>query len=177
MERTAHSPQGAPGEAGKLASKVLVALRVRATPERAFAAFTGEIGQWWRPNPLFYLTPRSPGVLSFEPGPGGRLIETLASGKVYEIGRITDWSPPHGLSFGWRPASVPPEQATWVEVRFEAAGPETRITIEHFGWDRIPRAHVARHGFPTDVFLLRLGEWWRELLQSYQKLVIEGWDR
>jgi uncharacterized protein YndB with AHSA1/START domain len=143
---------------------VLVALRVRASPERAFAAFTAEIGQWWRPNALFQLTPRSPGVLSFEPGPGGRLIETLSSGKVYEVGRITDWSPPHALGFGWRPATVPPDQATRVHVSFEAVGDETRITVEHFGWDGVPRAHVARHGFPTDVFLLRLGEWWQSLL-------------
>jgi hypothetical protein len=167
VERTAHRLQGARGKgAGSLASRVLVALRVKATPERAFAAFTGEIGQWWRPNALFRLTPRDPGVLSFEPGPTGRLIETLASGQVYEVGRITDWSPPHGLAFGWRPASVAPEQATEVRVRFEAVGPETRITVEHLGWDAIPREHAARHGFPTDVFLQRLGEWWQSLLTA-----------
>jgi hypothetical protein len=143
-----------------------VALRVKATPERAFAVFTGEIGAWWRPNGLFRTTPRDPGVLAFEPGPDGRLIETLASGKVYEVGRILDWSPPHALTFGWRPASVAPEQATRVDVRFEAVGEETRITVEHFGWDAIPREHAARHGFPTDVFLQRLGEWWQSLLGS-----------
>jgi uncharacterized protein YndB with AHSA1/START domain len=115
---------------------------------------------------LFHLTPRSPGVLSFEPGPTGRLIETLASGQVYEVGRITDWSPPHGLSFGWRPATVEPEQATQVHVRFEAVGAETRITVEHLGWDAVPREHAARHGFPTDVFLQRLGEWWQSLLSA-----------
>jgi hypothetical protein len=49
-------------------------------------------------------------------------------------------------------------------VRFEAVGAETRITVEHLGWDAIPREHAARHGFPTDVFLQRLGEWWRSLL-------------
>jgi hypothetical protein len=50
-------------------SRVLVTLRVRATPERAFAAFTGEIGSWWRPNVLFRLASRGPGRLAFEPGP------------------------------------------------------------------------------------------------------------
>jgi len=38
-------------------SKVIVALRVKATPERAFDAFVREIGLWWRPNGLFRLTP------------------------------------------------------------------------------------------------------------------------
>jgi hypothetical protein len=31
-------------------SRILVALRVAAEPQRAFGAFTNEIGQWWRPN-------------------------------------------------------------------------------------------------------------------------------
>ena len=42
-----------------MTSKVYVALRVKATPERAFAVFTGEIGAWWRPSGLFQTTPRS----------------------------------------------------------------------------------------------------------------------
>src|SRR5690606_26686140 len=37
-------------------SRVLVSLRVRATPTRAFSAFTEEIGRWWRPNGLFQFT-------------------------------------------------------------------------------------------------------------------------
>jgi len=40
---------------------VLVALRVNATPERAFDAFTEEISQWWRPDPLFQITPKGDG--------------------------------------------------------------------------------------------------------------------
>ena len=46
-----------------MASRVLVAIRVAATPERAFTAFTEEIGTWWRPNGLFQFTPRGPGHL------------------------------------------------------------------------------------------------------------------
>jgi hypothetical protein len=45
-----------------MTSRVVVALRVKATPERAFAAFVGEIDMWWRPNSLFRFTPRSPGT-------------------------------------------------------------------------------------------------------------------
>ncbi|HEY5412547.1 MAG TPA: ATPase, partial [Caulobacteraceae bacterium] len=70
-----------------MSSRVVVALRVKTTPERAFEAFTQEIALWWRPNPLFQFTPRSPGVLAFEPGVGGRFTETLPNGKVFEIGR------------------------------------------------------------------------------------------
>ena len=150
-----------------MTSKVYVALRVKAPPERAFAAFVGEIGAWWRPNGLFQTTPRAPGVLAFEPGEGGRLTETLANGKVFEIGRITAWEPPTRLVFSWRQANFPPDLHTEVEVRFEPVGEETRVSVEHRGFDRVPAGSAARHGFPDQALLMRLAEWWRKLLTSY----------
>jgi len=54
-----------------------------------------------------------------------------------------------------------PGQDTRVEVRFEAVGEETRVTVEHTGWDSVPADHVARHGFPSAVLLQRHGEWWQ----------------
>lgn len=142
-----------------MTSKVYVALRVKATPERAFAAFVEEIGAWWRPSPLFQTTPR-PGRLSFEPGEGGRLIETREGGKVFEIGQIRVWAPPYRLVFSWRQASFPLDLHTEVEVGFEAVGEETRVSVEHRGFDQVPPG-AARHGFPDEVLLLRLAEFWR----------------
>lgn len=150
-----------------MTSKVFVSLRVKATPERAFSAFVEEIGAWWRPNGLFQTTPRAPGLLAFEPGEGGRLTETLASGKVFEIGRITAWEPESRLEFTWRQANFPLELHTVVEVRFEAVGDETRVSVEHRGFDQVP-AGAARHGFPDEALLMRLAEWWRDLLASYR---------
>jgi uncharacterized protein YndB with AHSA1/START domain len=147
----------------------MVALRVKASPARAFDVFTREIGLWWKPNLLFNFTPRSPGVLAFEPGEGGRLVETLPSGKVFEIGRIRVWDPPARLVFGWRQATFAPGQDTEVEVRFEALGEETRVTVEHRGWDSVPQEHVARHRFPDELFLRRHGEWWQALLASMKE--------
>lgn len=155
-------------------SRVVVALRVKASPDRAFEAFTREIGAWWRPNPLFAFTPRDPGALAFEPGAGGRLIETRSNGKVFEIGRIRAWDPPSRLVFGWRQATFAPDQDTEVEVRFERVGEETRVTVEHTGWDSVPASHVARHGFPNAFFLTRHGEWWRSLLASYKVDLEDG---
>ncbi|MDP3867520.1 SRPBCC family protein [Phenylobacterium sp.] len=149
-----------------MSSRVFVALRVKATPERAFEAFVGEIGMWWKPNPLFQTTPRAPGLLAFEPGEGGRLTETLANGKVFEIGRITAWEPPHRLEFSWRQANFPPELKTHVEVRFEAVGDETRVSIEHRGFDRVPLQSAARHGFPDQALLMRLAEYWQAQLAA-----------
>jgi hypothetical protein len=148
-----------------MTSKVYVALRVKATPERAFQAFVEEIGAWWRPNVLFQTTPR-PGVLSFEPGEGGRLIETRDGGKVFEIGRIRAWEPPTRQAFSWRQASFPPDLHTEVEVGFEAVGEETRVSIEHRGFDQVPAGNAARHRFPDQVLLVRLAEFWRTQLAA-----------
>jgi uncharacterized protein YndB with AHSA1/START domain len=114
-------------------SRVLVGLRVRATPARAFEVFVREIGAWWQPNDLFRFTPRGGGRLAFEPGPGGRLTETQADGAVFEVGRITAWEPGAQLAFTWRQASFARDQSTQVEVHFEAVGTETRVTVEHRG--------------------------------------------
>jgi uncharacterized protein YndB with AHSA1/START domain len=150
---------------------VLVALRVRASPARAFQAFTEEIGAWWKPNQLFATTPRAPGRLAFEPGEGGRFTETLANGRVFEVGRISAWEPPARLAFSWRQASFPPDLVTEVEVRFEAVGEETRVTVEHRGFDRVPADSAARHGFPDAALLMRLSEWWRAQLAQLAKAV------
>lgn len=149
-----------------MTSRVFVALRVKATPERAFAAFVDEIGDWWRPNTLFQTTPRPPGRLAFEPGEGGRLIETLDGGKVFEIGRIRAWQPPHRLVFSWRQANFPPDLVTEVEVRFEAVGEETRVSVEHRGFAQVPADSAARHGFPDQALQMRLAEWWQAQLRA-----------
>jgi uncharacterized protein YndB with AHSA1/START domain len=134
-------------------SRVLVALRVAATPERAFEAFTTEIGQWWRPNELFRFTDASAsGRLAFEPGPGGRLMEQQSGGEIFEIGQVTVWEPPDRLAFSWRQASFSPDQRTEVHVRFEHVGSETRVTVgtlrlgrHSAGARRPPRLRAGRH--------------------------------
>ena len=147
-------------------SRILVSLRVAATPERAFCVFVHDIGAWWRPNGLFGFTTRPPGVLAFEPELGGRFTETFGDGEVFEIGRIIAWEPGVLLAFTWRQASFAPDQVTQVEVRFDPIGEETRVTVEHIGWDTIPQDHVARHRLPDAVFLRRHAEWWQLLLAA-----------
>ena len=145
-----------------MASRVLISVRVKATPLRAFEVFTRDISLWWKPNPEFAFTPRSPGVMAFEDDM--RLVERLPSGKVFEVGQVTAWEPGARLAFGWRQATFAPDQATDVEVTFEAVGEETRVTVVHTGWDRLPRDHVAKHGMENSYFMKRHGDWWRELI-------------
>jgi uncharacterized protein YndB with AHSA1/START domain len=146
---------------------VIVALRVAATPQAAFAAFTDGIGRWWQSHPLFPLSPKGDGALRFDPaGPGGRLVTRFADGELWVIGAVHCWQPGERLAFGWRLPSFAENQATEVEVRFEAVGAETRVTVEHRGWDAIPQSHAARHGFELMLFQRRLSEHWRGLLKG-----------
>ena len=150
------------------ASRVLVALRVPVPPARAFAAFTEEIGQWWRPDGLFELSRGRTGTLAFEPGPDGRLVETYADGTAFVVGHVRAWEPPRRLVVSWRHASFAPDQETELHVRFDDVGDaaQTRVVVEHYGWDTIPAEHAARHGFPLFAFQQRLADWWRDLLAS-----------
>jgi len=52
-------------------------------------------------------------------------------------------------------------------------GAETRVTVEHSGWESVPTTHVAKHGFPNAFFLQRHGEWWLSLLEAFKVRVIE----
>lgn len=153
-------------------SAVIVSLRVKATPQEAFDVFTQEIALWWKPNGLFEITPRGDGVLRFEGGEGGRLVTDLPNGKTFEIGRVTAWAPGERLAFTWRQGTFAPDQTTHVEVRFEAVGDETRVSVEHRGWDAIPQEHVARHGFPLAATQMRLAEHWRALLAGLSERTV-----
>ena len=147
-----------------MSSRVLVAMRVRASRERAFAAFTDEIGQWWRPNMLFQFTPGRTGRLAFT---DGRLVETYTDGSSFVVGLVREWDPPQRLIVGWRQAGFAPGQETELHVRFDEIDEgRTRVTVEHFGWDTIPGEHESRHGFPLPVFARRFAEWWQVLLRE-----------
>ena len=154
-----------------MTAAVIVSVRVGVSPLRAFEAFTEEIGEWWRSNPLFRLTPLGDGYLRFEPGEGGRLFAIFANGKEFEVGRITVWRPGELLALTWRQATFGPDQSTELHVRFEPVGDETRITVEHRGWDTIPQSHAARHGFELMLFQHQQAKHWRALLSSLNAML------
>jgi uncharacterized protein YndB with AHSA1/START domain len=152
-----------------------VALRVPADATVAFRAFTEEIGSWWRPSALFPFSGGRSGTLGFEGGAGGRLVERYDDGTLVEVGRIRLWDPPRRLALSWRQAGFEADQSTDVEIRFDDVGgeerPETRVTVEHRGWDGIPQESVARHGMELPVVQLRVAEWWQAQLRAVAGVV------
>ena len=149
-----------------MTAAIIVSIRVGTSPLRAFQAFTEEIGAWWRPNGLFALTRQGDGRLRFEPGEGGRLVAELPDGSEFEVGRVSIWQPGERLALSWRQASFASDQSTELDVTFEPVGDETRVTVEHRGWNRIPQEHAARHDMQLILFQRRQVEHWQALLAS-----------
>jgi quercetin dioxygenase-like cupin family protein len=124
---------------------VTATVEVALDPAAAFAVFTEEIGQWWRPGPInWYDAERAIGK-RIEPGVGGRWLEIYdeAAGDVLEIGRILVWEPGHRLVLLYRDGGHELD-GTEVEIRFEAIEGGTKVTLEHRGWEKVSAAIVAR---------------------------------
>jgi hypothetical protein len=120
-------------------------IEVSVDPPTAFAIFTDEIGQWWRPGPINWNNARRAVGVRIEPGVGGRWIEVddPASGEGVECGRITAWEPGRRFVFLYRDVGHEIDD-TEVEVRFEPIEGGTRVTLEHRGWEHVPAAVATR---------------------------------
>jgi uncharacterized protein YndB with AHSA1/START domain len=145
---------------------VRVTTVVAVDPERAFQLFTEEVDAWWRRGPRHRFDATRTGVMRFEPGVGGRLLEVYddAAFDAYEVGRVLVWKPAERLVFEWRGTTFAPGEKTEVEVRFERTAGGTRVLLEHRGWDGLRRDHPARHGLEGGAFTSMIGLWWGDLL-------------
>lgn len=157
---------GEPGDQARAMVQVGVA------PELAFEIFTREIDLWWRRGVRYRASGRHAGVLHFEAGVGGRLFETFTvdgQEQLVVVGKVTAWDPPRRFVFDWRNSNFAPHEKTEVEVRFEAAGEGTRVTVEHRGWSALPPDHPARHGLANSPFIAMMGMFWGDLLMALRR--------
>jgi uncharacterized protein YndB with AHSA1/START domain len=115
---------------------------VPCTPERAFHAFTAEIGQWWpiRTHSVGQVKARS---VIIEPRVGGRVFETDADGGEHDWGRILEWTPPHRFAMTWHPGRAP-ETHQVLELSFAAEAQATRVTLVHRGWEVLGAEAAAK---------------------------------
>ena len=154
--------------------RVKVTVVVQVEPAVAFEVFTEEVDLWWRRGPKYRFGGRSPGVLEFEPGAGGRLFERFddpESPRVFEVGRITAWEPPARLVFEWRGPNFKPGERTEVEVRFEPYPTGTRVILEHRGFRALRPDHPVRHGLESAAFIRMMGLWWGELMSTLRERI------
>jgi uncharacterized protein YndB with AHSA1/START domain len=135
---------------------VTVSIDVAVDPDTAFDVFTNEIDSWYQRGPHSWRYPDRAVGIRFEPRVGGRLLEVhdADSGEGFAFGRVLVWEPGARLVFADLVSSAPPDPVTEVEVRFEAAGEGTRVTLEHRGLDRLPpdvAAQKRMYGWQTTL--------------------------
>jgi uncharacterized protein YndB with AHSA1/START domain/uncharacterized protein YciI len=120
---------------------------VSTDPENAFRVFTEEIGRWW---PVAAHSVHGAGAsVSFE---DGVIVERAGGGERAVWGQVRRWEPGRLLSFTWHPGSAS-ESASEVTVTFSADGRQTRVLLEHGGWEVFADPSSARdeydHGWPA----------------------------
>ena len=150
----------------KPADGIQVSTLVRVDRATAFEVFTTEIEAWWKRDSRYRIGQPEGGALMLEPGTGGRFLERSSAGEEHVIGQITVWEPPDRVVLTWFGLTGPGDDATEVEVAFATEGDATRVTIEHRGWERIPKGHPQRLGFDEPAFTYAIGTYWADLLTS-----------
>jgi uncharacterized protein YndB with AHSA1/START domain len=129
---------------------------VSVPPDRAFEAFTAEIGRWW-PLPGFSFGDTPANDMVLEGKEGGRLYQLWPDGREHLIGEVRAYEPPSRVMFTWNGS----EGSTEVEVRFVEEGGATRVDLEHRGFEALgPKAEEAFNSYNGG---------WVEVLGHFEK--------
>lgn len=120
---------------------IVHAVTVPASPDDAFAAFTGRMAEWWPPE--YTWSGAALAHVGMEPRAGGRWYERDTRGAEQAWGAVRAWEPPRRVVLSWQisPARQPEpdaSRASEVEARFTPDGHGTRVEVEH--------RHFVRHG-------------------------------
>lgn len=145
---------------------------VGASQERAFEVFTVGFGDF---KPREHNIMASPIVKTvFEPRVGGHIVDVGEDGSQCRWARILAYEPHDRVVFSWDIGPdwrlvADPDEASEVEVRFIAEGPErTRVELEHRHLDRHgPGWEAVRDGIADDAG-------WPLYLDRYATLFGEG---
>jgi uncharacterized protein YndB with AHSA1/START domain len=133
-------------------------------PERAFARFVEQLGEWW---PAEYTWSQDVlEAIGIEPRAGGMCFERGPHGFRCDWGRVVAFEPPERLVFTWQigPSREPvpdDRRASEVELRFDGA---TRVQLEHRGFER--------HGDAAEAYRAALAsdQGWPYILVRYADL-------
>jgi len=112
---------------------VVKILELDVAPQHAFEVFTKRMGAWWPVLTHSVAIDEVRDVL-VDDCVGGTIRELTRDGVEHEWGTITAYTDGERIQFTWHPGA-PADQSTTVDVRFDAVGSGTRVTLLHTGWE------------------------------------------
>ena len=129
---------------------VIKTVNVPCTQERAFQIFANDFSAWW-PKDKHSVSAMDGGKpareVSLEPRTGGAVSEIGHDGTAYNWGSVAKYDPHAQLSLLWH-IGKPVEEATLVDVTFEATADGTKVTLTHHGWEALgDDADKMREGY------------------------------
>ena len=110
-------------------------------PDEAFELFTHGMATWW-PLETHSIAGDDAIGIRFEGHVGGRVVEITGDGTEHAWANVITWDPPGRVVLAWHP-TVEPVAASTIDVRFEAHGDGTRLTLEHRDWEEFGETHGA----------------------------------
>lgn len=119
---------------------------VDCTVTEAFRVFTEDTLSWW-PVETHSLA-KSVREVTFEPEVGGKVYEVGENGERGHWATVLVWEPPSRLVLTWNVGNVA-SAATEVEIRFVADGSQTRVEVEHRGWDAVADGAERRSDYDS----------------------------
>jgi hypothetical protein len=140
---------------------VIRTVAVKALPERAFEAFTAQMGAWW---PKTHSIAAQPFVaVVIEPHVGGKWFERDADGAETQWGKVLAWDPPGRVLLAWQIGAnwaYDPELITEVEMTVVDQGDGTTLV-------RLEHGKLERVGAGAQALADQLGGGWPGLLQMF----------
>ena len=110
------------------------AVTVDCSVEEAFRIFTADAMSWW-PVENHSIHQQAVKEIVFEPRAGGEVYELSVDGERGHWATVSEWDPPSRLLLAWEVS--PGVLGTEVEVRFTPDDAQTRVELEHRGWERV----------------------------------------
>jgi uncharacterized protein YndB with AHSA1/START domain len=149
-------------------SSVRSSIIVNAPIDKAFDAFTDDIGSWWPPE--HHILEAELAEMVFEPRVGGHVYDRGVDGSECRWARVLAYDPPHMVLISWDISlqwqlEHDPRRTSEVEVRFFSETPRrTRVELEHRnidrhgdGWERMSDSVGSPDGWSGG--LRRFAEW------------------
>ena len=121
------------------ADPLVIEFEVGVAPAHAFDVWTRRCATWW---PRSHTMSGDPSEITFEPRPGGRIVER-APGGDHDWGEVVELDPPGRLRCLWHPFFDRAE-ATELDITFRPVQAGTAIRLEQRGFERLGETGATR---------------------------------